>query len=83
MPALLIWTLPYANSFVKHRPTAQNLKQQLKSWEQNSPSHMQMVQQQPFSLQGDADTKMQQITGLDHDRQQLATAMAGENQVNA
>ena len=56
----------------------QNQKQQLKSWEQNSPSHMQMVQQQqPFSLQGDPDTKMPQITGFDHDRQQLATAMAG------
>ncbi len=40
---------------------------------------MQMVQQQqPFSLQGDPpDTKMPQITGFDHDRQQLATAMAG------
>lgn len=56
----------------------QNQQQQLKSWEQNSPSHMQMVQQQqPFSLQGDPDTKMLQITGFDHDRQQLATAMAG------
>lgn len=54
----------------------QNQKQQLKSWEQNSPSHMQMVQQ-PFSLQGDPDTKMPQITGFDHDRQQLAKAMAG------
>ncbi|KAL0049652.1 hypothetical protein WJX82_006873 [Trebouxia sp. C0006] len=54
----------------------QNQKQQLKSWEQNSPSHMQMVQQ-PFSLQGDPDTKTPQITGFDHDRQQLAKAMAG------
>ena len=66
----------------KNAPTmnayVQNQQQQLKSWEQNSPSHMQMVQQQqPFSLQGDPDTKMLQITGFDHDRQQLATAMAG------
>ena len=64
--------VPTMNAYV------QNQQQQLKSWEQNSPSHMQMVQQQqPFSLQGDPDTKMLQITGFDHDRQQLATAMAG------
>lgn len=57
----------------------QNLKQQLKSWEQNSPSHMQMVQQQPFSLLGDPDMKLQQLPGFDQDRQQLAAAMAGDS----
>ena len=63
----------------QHLDHMQNLKQQLKSWEQNSPSHMQMVQQQPFSLLGDPDTKMQQLPGFDQDRQQLAAAMAGDS----
>lgn len=57
----------------------QTLKQQLKGWEQNSPSHMQVVQQQhPFSMQLDTDTKMPQLPGFDHERQQLANAMAGQ-----
>lgn len=52
----------------------QNLKQQVKGWEQNSPSYMQVVQH-PFSMQVDADTKM---PGFDQERQQLGNAMAGQ-----
>lgn len=59
------------------RPVLQSLKQQLKGLEQNSPSHMQVVQQ-PFSMQVDTDTKMLQLPGFDHERQQLANAMAGQ-----
>ena len=54
----------------------QNLKQQVKGWEQSSPSHMQVVQH-PFSMQVDVDTKMLQLPGFDQERQQLANAMAG------
>ena len=46
----------------------QNLKQQVKAWETNSPSHMQLVAQHPVSLKADPDGGR---GSFDSDRQQV------------